>query len=163
VSSRREGITRRRFLLDSVLLAAGVAEAERIDVLGRVGWVRRLFPGWRREPWVRFGGFAPLSYIGRHPHPNAFIGGVTLLAVEKWDGNGYPVQVAHPSYPRRESRYYDHDLAEFSREVPDRFWHEESNRDSYPNVHTYVRMQRYGETRDQAIRHLNFVSSARDL
>ncbi|MCY1309617.1 hypothetical protein D9M70_597260 [compost metagenome] len=58
--------------------------------------------------------------------------------------------------PRALERYYDVDLADFNREIPRGFWHNPANR-RFPNVHTWLRIQRYGESIEAAAHHLNFV------
>lgn len=112
----------------------------------------------RREPYVRKGDV--VSWIGHCPSPDSFIGGKSVVAVGKWDGVGYPVtvrnQIVGPG--AAVETYYDVDLCNFNREVPDRFWWDEENVRRYPNVHTYVRTNRYGERIDEAIKHLNFAS-----
>lgn len=131
--------TRRQFLK----ALAGAAAA-----LGVPWYFHRI-----REPYVAKG--EVVDYIGRTP--GGFIGGVLVAAVGEWDGVGYPIIVRAGQWPARTERYYDHDLAAFRREVPERFWHLPGHREVYPNVHTYVRVQRFGETREEAIRHLNFA------
>lgn len=107
-----------------------------------------------RGPYVLPGEAA--SYIGHHP--GGFTGGQIVHQVLPWDGVGYPVQAWNNAFGahRALETYYDLDLANLNREIPRNFWHDHSPRD-YPNVHTWLRMQRYGETRDQAVRALNFV------
>jgi len=55
--------------------------------------------------------------------------------------------------------YCDVDLSEFNRDVPSGFWGIDGNQEKYPNVHTYVRMQRYGESIEEAITQLNFAGT----
>ncbi|MCQ4271055.1 hypothetical protein NA655_08480 [Pseudomonas kuykendallii] len=107
-----------------------------------------------RSPYVLAGEVA--SYIGHCP--GGFIGGQVVHQVLPWDGVGYPMQVWNNAFGvhRALETYYDVDLANFNREIPRNFWHNHSTLD-YPNVHTWLRMQRYGETRAEAIRALNFV------
>ena len=97
-----------------------------------------------------------VSYIGHRP--GGFVGGQVVHQVLPWDGVGYPVQTWNNSFGPSKAleTYYDVDLAAFNREIPPHFWRNHSTSD-YPNVHTWLRMQRYGETRAQAIRALNFV------
>lgn len=107
-----------------------------------------------RQPYVLPGQVA--TYIGHHP--GGFIGGMSVYEVLPWDGVGYPVLLWNNSYGKHRAleRYYDADLADMNRELPERFWHSAENR-KYPNVHTYIRVQRFGESMEQAMRHLNFV------
>ncbi len=44
-----------------------------------------------------------------------------------------------------EAWFYDTDLCNFCRELPEKFWHDPARAAKYPNVHAYVREQRYGE------------------
>lgn len=136
-------ITRRVFLK---LIAAAAA----------VGNVPLAFSS-TRDPYVRAG--ECVNYIGRSP--GGFIGSVVVHEVGEWDGAGYPVRAwvsgcygSHKEWVT----YYDHQLCNFLREVPPDFWHRQENW-RYPNIHTWVRIQRYGETMDEAIKNLNFHSS----
>jgi len=107
-----------------------------------------------RDPYVRVGDIA--DYLGHRP--GGFIGGQKVHAVLPWDGVGYSVQTWNNAFgpARALETYYDVDLADLRNEIPPKFWHNHSTK-QYPNVHTWLRMQRYGETREQAIRALNFV------
>lgn len=107
-----------------------------------------------RQPYVLPGQVA--TYIGHHP--GGFIGGQSVHKVLPWDGVGYPVLLWNNAYGKHRAleRYYDADLADMNRELPERFWHNPENR-KYPNVHTYIRVQRFGESMEQAMKHLNFA------
>lgn len=137
-------LTRRGFLklLGAAAAAAGVGIAG-IPAMDK-----------RRDPYVVAG--ESVSHIG--PAPGGFIGSKVVHEVQAWDGVGYPVLLHSGIYGggRALERYYDFDLADFQREVPDRFWHSQQNWDRYPNVHTYVREQRFGESVLEAMRKLNF-------
>lgn len=138
-------LTRRSFLkLIGVAAAAGVV-------------VPALQSG--RDPYVMKGEL--VDYIGTH-RPGGFIGACSVVEVHPWDGVGYPVDVRPNTFGRGDERerYYDADLANMLREVPAKFWHNPANQ-KYPNVHTYIRVQRFGETIEQAVRHLNLYSAGR--
>jgi hypothetical protein len=100
-----------------------------------------------RAPYVKL--HETVSYIGlaRHPAPT-FIGATTVRHIGQWDNVGYPctLELQAPYNPPRmmEARFYDCDLSNLLRDVPDRFW-DIDRRLRYPNVHAYVREQRYGE------------------
>ena len=111
-----------------------------------------------RKPYVLVG--EVVSHIGTRP--GGFIGGQVVTAVGEWDGIGYPVALATNSYPAGEETYYDVDLACFLRELPEKFWHNQEHK-KYPNVHTWLRVQRYGETLREAILKLNFASTDKFL
>lgn len=101
-----------------------------------------------RTPYVSKG--ESVSYIGLAKHPAPTFTGSTLVdEVLPWDGVGYPCRLMNQSFGCRygpmEDLFYDTDLANFNRELPDRFWHDEERSARYPNVHAYVREQRYGE------------------
>jgi len=108
-----------------------------------------------REPYVKKG--EVVSWIGMCP--GGFTGGQIVEEVRPWDGTGYPVITRNNSYgPRAATEpYYDQDLCNFNRETPMRFWANPKNK-KYPNLHTYVRCKRFGETIEQAKQHLNFYS-----
>ncbi|MDP3978348.1 MAG: twin-arginine translocation signal domain-containing protein [Pseudomonas sp.] len=109
-----------------------------------------------REPYVFDGDL--VSYIGHHP--GGFGGACSVTKVHPWDGVGFPVDVRNNCFGEHAAvvRYYDADLADMARELPGRFWRNPDHQ-RFPNVHTYIRMQRFGESMDEAVRHLNFVSS----
>lgn len=111
-----------------------------------------------RNPYVAKGDV--VSFIGHCP--GGFVGGCGVVEVHPWDGVGYPVDVRPNTYGVHVEleRYYDADLADMRREVPYKFWHDPANK-KYPNVHTYIRVQRFGESMEQAARHLNFVTARR--
>lgn len=111
-----------------------------------------------RKPYVHVG--EVVSYIG--PSPGGFIGGQIVTAIGEWDGVGFPVILLDNGYPAKEERYYDVDLACFLRELPEKFWHNPEHK-KYPNVHTWLRVQRYGETLREAILKLNFASTEKFL
>ena len=109
-----------------------------------------------RQPYVLTG--ESVDYIGARP--GGFLGACIVAEVHPWDGVGFPVDLRQNTFGRDLPlvRYYDADLANLRREVPERFWHDPANR-RFNNVHTYVRVKRFGETLEEAVRHLNFVSS----
>ncbi len=134
-------ISRRGFLK---LIGAAIASGATVPAFAK-----------HRAPYVATG--EVVDYIGHHP--GGFCGGQLVHEVGQWDGVGYPVLSWNNAYgPRRAlERYYDFDLANFRREVPSDFWHHPGARAKYPNVHTWVREQRFGETVVEAMRKLNFV------
>lgn len=134
--------TRRSFLqIVAATIAAGIA----IPAMAE-----------KRAAYVSKG--AVTSFVGRAP--GGFIGGQLVHAVHEWDGIGYPVDTCNNSYGRalELERYYDFDLADFKREIPPDFWHHGAHA-GYPNVHTWLRSQRFGETMAQAIEGLNLYST----
>lgn len=135
-------LTRRSFLK---LMGIAAASAVAVPAL-QIG----------RQPYVLTGEL--VDYIGARP--GGFIGACGVAEVHPWDGVGFPVDLRQNGYGRDLPllRYYDADLANLRKEIPDRFWHEPANR-RFNNVHTYVRVKRFGESLEEAVRHLNFVSS----
>jgi hypothetical protein len=109
----------------------------------------------QRAPYVLEGDV--VDFVGRHP--GGFIGGQLVHKVDDWDGVGYPVLCWTNGYGsgRTLERYYDFDLANFRREIPAQFW-AMPGATKYPNVHTWLREQRFGETVSEAMEHLNFAS-----
>lgn len=81
--------------------------------------------------------------------PTAPTGPLYVAKILPWDGVGYPIVLMRLGW-REEDReyfdgYYDHEWSNLRRDVPDRLWRLASNRRRYPNVHSYVREQRFGE------------------
>jgi hypothetical protein len=134
-------LTRRSFLsLIGAALAAGAIVPAMVE---------------RRKPYVAFG--EVVSWVGHCPSQDAFIGGKLVRAMGEWDGVGYPVRLEDDAFGRPARPVYDFDLCAFGREIPKHFWHEPAKRERYPNVHTWLREQRFGESVADAMRHLNFV------
>lgn len=114
-----------------------------------------------RAPYLKKGDVS--SWLGHCPDALSFIGGKLVLEVLPWDGVGFPCVLLSQGFPGRPEyeTVYDFDLFT-TRDYPYHFWREaESER--YPNVHTYIRMQRFGETFPDAIKALNCSSSERWL
>lgn len=137
-------ISRRSFLK----LAAAAAAA------------RIIVPAWTppRLPYVHVG--QDVDYIGRCATDRCFIGSTLVHAVGEWDRIGYPVTLRAQTYRPGDLmpyRFYDFDLCTLRDEVPGRFWADEENWRRYPNVHTYVRTRRFGESVAEAIRSLNMA------
>lgn len=61
-------MNRRDFLRRSALLAAGVVAADQMDLLDRLGWKRKLFPGW--SPPSRSGGLYRITSIESSYYPD---------------------------------------------------------------------------------------------
>jgi hypothetical protein len=108
-----------------------------------------------------------VNYIGHCP--GGFVGSSLVKEILPFDGTGYPVVLEAQSYwfaPNTLSivkndntvTYYDFELSNFLKDVPSNFWHDPENCRKYNNVHTYIRVKRYGETVEEAIKQLNFVS-----
>lgn len=112
----------------------------------------------QRKPYVVEGDV--VDFIGHcDTGGNQFTGGKLVYKVFEWDGVGYPVVLNKDWQTRPSPTYYDFELSNFLKDVPKHFWHNPENVKKYNNVHTYVREQRFGETVEQAVKHLNFVSS----
>ncbi len=111
-----------------------------------------------RLPYVIEG--ETVSFIGKAQ--DGFVGGKSIHKILPHDGVGFPVQVWNGAYGKHQAldTYYDFELANFRREVPENFWHDQSNCDRYNNVHTFVRTKRFGESIQEAVYALNFYQSA---
>ncbi len=107
-----------------------------------------------RQPYVSKAD-GTVSYIGRHP--GGFMGSQVVQEVHPWDGHGFPVDLWNSAIGKHRAleRYYDFDLANFRREIPRDFWHNGAHRE-FRNVHTWLRTQRFGESIEEAMAHLNF-------
>lgn len=80
----------------------------------------------------------------RNPGPS---GPVFVDEILPWDGKGYPIVLKRYSGANEHelfTGFYDHEWSNLLRDVPDLFWHRPENA-HYPNVHSYVREQRFGE------------------
>ncbi len=137
-------LTRRQFIKSVAMGAAALATPIPAFTMGR-------------RPYVIEG--SVVDYIGHHP--GGFIGSQVVKKIGEWDGIGFSVQLHTNTSPPQIETYYDFDLVDMDKEVPENFWHDPVNCALYPNVHTYLRVQRFGESIEQAIRHLNFFSTHR--
>lgn len=99
-----------------------------------------------RDPYVVAGEVVSFIGLALHPEPT-FIGGALVREVLPWDGVGFPCVLSDHGNATASMahRFYDADLCNFRRELPDQFWHDPARAAKYPNVHAYVREQRYGE------------------
>lgn len=65
-----------------------------------------------------------------------------------WDGTGYPIILARTGWAIEDREHfegwYDFEWSNLRRDVPVQFWSLPGAR-RYPNVHAYVREQRFGE------------------
>lgn len=109
-----------------------------------------------RLPYVEVGDV--VDHIGTSgPGSKSFIGGKIVHEIMPFDGVAYPCVVSYDCI--RKEIVYDIDISNFRKDVPDKFWHNNVNRELYNNVHEYVRSKRYGESIEQARKTLNFYSS----
>lgn len=141
-------LTRRTFLKLIGIAAAASAVVPAL-VLGRAPYV---LPG------------EVVDFIGHRPAGGrtAFTGARVVREVLPWDGVGYPVLVDNGAFGKYHAleKFYDADLAAMLREVPARFWSMPESA-GYPNVHTWIRRQRFGESMEEAIAQLNFVMAGK--
>lgn len=139
-------ITRRAFLKILASVGAGQLIGFNIPALSKT-----------REPYVLETDV--VNYVGPC-NDTGFIGGQSIKSIGAWDGIGYPVVTYAHGWrtPRETESYYDFELANFNREIPDKFWWNPEN-EKYPNVHTYLIEKRFGVSTIEAIKKLNFVSS----
>jgi len=141
-------ITRRQFL--KALAAATVAAQIPVSAFSAT-----------RMPCVNVG--EAVDYIGHHPYPGP-LGSPIVLEVGSWDGLGYPIVLdICGRYPSAVAKGYDFDFAVLRNEYPPDIWGHPENRAKYPNVQTYIRTRRFGETVEEAIRHLNYTSTEKWL
>ena len=100
-----------------------------------------------RAPYVSEG--ESVSYVGLHLYPApCFIGGAIVKRMLPWDGIGFPCAIGDHAPSDRSwmsALFYDFDLCNFARELPYAFWHDPARRERYPNVHAFIREQRFGE------------------
>lgn len=133
-------ITRREFIALSSATAAVVAGASPSFTAPEV-----------RSPYVETGESVDsiIWHLWDDPRNPAPFGPLFVNEVLPWDGNGYPIVLMRCGW-RAEDReffrgFYDFEWSNLRRDVPDRFWHDRGNVRRYPNVHSYVREQRFGE------------------
>jgi len=105
----------------------------------------------QRKPYVNKQSY-PVDYIG--VNGNGFLGSKIVEDVLDFDGVGYPVLLKPHSSNGISELYYDFDLVDMVSELPNNFWWSEHNKNKYPNVHTYFREQRFGESVHEAIFHM---------
>jgi len=71
-----------------------------------------------------------------------------VAKVLPWDGTGYPIILARTGWSVADREYfegwYDFEWSNLRRDVPSQFW-AKPGADRYPNIHAYVREQRFGE------------------
>lgn len=133
------GITRRSFLK---LLASVAAIGIPAPLIAK-----------QRDPYVKVGDV--VDWVGQWGQ--GFIGGQVVHEIGPWNGSAYPVYLWNNAYgsARMLEVYRDCDLANMRAELPDKFWHNPDNR-KYPNAQSYIRVQRFGETIDQAAKTVMF-------
>lgn len=107
----------------------------------------------RRDPFVEVGEHVDsiVFHLWDEHRPIAPTGPLAVHAVGEWDGTGYPITLRQFNYGRPPTLYdgwYDFEWSNLRRDVPAQFWHSPARRDRYPNVHSYVREQRFGEDPD---------------
>ncbi len=110
--------------------------------------VRLIVPAFTppREPYVCIG--ESVSYVGLNFYPENFSGTTLVRSIGDWDGLGFPVELHSQGFTEPASmafRFYDFDLSNFNRDLPERFWWDQERVKKYPNVHAYVREVRFGE------------------
>lgn len=73
-------------------------------------------------------------------------------AIRSWDGVGYPIILARTGWRVQDRElfegWYDFEWSNLRRDVPAQFWQMPGAVERYPNVHAYVREQRFGEDPD---------------
>lgn len=102
-----------------------------------------------REPFVTEG--EAVGSIVWHLWDDQLIapsGPMIVHEVLPWDGTGYPIILRQCCYREVCDLYrgwYDFEWSNLRRDVPQQFW-ALPGADRYPNVHAYVREQRFGES-----------------
>lgn len=135
---------RRDFIRGLISLGVSAAVAEELAFVQRLG---RVFPGWRRPPFVRVGQLVDFIGLDTHPRPT-FIGATIVREVGAWDGARYPCRVEGQDWrgALMDGVFADGDLANLHECVPHRFWAPEFRRERrYTNLAAYVREKRFGE------------------
>ena len=108
----------------------------------------------RREPYVIEGESVDsiIFHLWDDPRNPAPFAALFVEQVLPWDGVGYRIVLKSHGYragpPPQVSGFYDFEWSNLRRDVPARFWGIPGNSDRYPNVHAYVREQRFGEDPD---------------
>jgi hypothetical protein len=105
-------MNRRDFLRRASLVAAGAVAADQLDLIERLGWRRKLFPGW--SPTPSRGGLYRITGV-----ESAFpINGLSTMTVSLLGENGVTGAVVldakHPSARRMGSRFRTGDLVRLS-------------------------------------------------
>lgn len=100
----------------------------------------------QREPYVRVGEYVDCISLNLYPQP-VFTGTARVVEIGEWNGKFYPC-VVNTSVERDVDLlpFPDHDLCSFLDEVPRGFWGMPGNWGRFPNVHSFVRFKRFGES-----------------
>lgn len=106
-----------------------------------------------RAPYLEPGEIVQDLFFHQWDRPGAPVGPLLVHEIKPWDGRGYPVILrSMRSWGGDKEDYYDawydHDWFNHLRHVPARFWHDPAKCERYPNIHAYVREQRFGEHPD---------------
>ena len=101
-----------------------------------------------REPYGKGGDFPDSIVWHMWERPLMPIGPLRVTDVLPYDGVGYPIIVATLGWREQDRVHYpggyDHDWSVIRRDVPGQFWAQPGS-SRYPNIHAYIREQRFGE------------------
>lgn len=101
-----------------------------------------------RQPFVVEGEHVDSLIFHLWDTPHAPTGPLSVHEILPWDGRGYPIVLRQWNYGNNVllfDGWYDFEWSNLLRDVPERFWQQAAHREKYPNVHSYVREQRFGE------------------
>lgn len=109
-------------------------------------------PDPHREPYVLKDEWVTsiVWHVWEKPVAAPSVGDLLVHDILPWDGKGYPIVLAECGW-KVEDRilyhgHYDFEWSNLRRDVPENFWHNPDRTWRYPNVHSYVREQRFGES-----------------
>lgn len=126
----------RRLFIQSVAALVGSAVVTPTLALGR-------------KPFVIEGEMVDSLVWHMWDKPAAPLGSLSVAKILPWDGVGYPIILRKHGWRAEDAEdftgWYDFEWSNLRRDVPPNFWHTHTT-DQYPNVHAYVREQRFGES-----------------
>lgn len=123
-----------------------------IGLAGALPLLKPTFAASTRDPYVVLDEYVDsiIWHLWDDPRNPAPTGPLYVTGIQPWDGHGYPIRLTKCGW-RVEDRqhffgFYDFEWVNFRRELPDRFWEIPGHPERYPNVHSFIREQRFGES-----------------
>lgn len=104
-----------------------------------------------REPFVEVGDSVDFLYFEDWSRPFYPIGPLFVAAIGEWNGDAYPIALMKCGW-REEDRLYcdglDTEWSMLRKEISDVYMSRNGWMAGFPNIHSFVRNRRYGESPD---------------